>query len=89
VPNTKSAKKQMRQAERRRAVNRPIRTRIRHLVRDARTALAHNEDDAATLVGNAVKALDSAVNKGTIHRNAAARRKSRLMRRLNKLQAAS
>ncbi len=77
----------MRQAERRRAINKPIRTRSRSTVKDARVAIAEHADNAAEVVLTAVSALDRAASKGVIHKNAAARRKSRLMRRLNALQS--
>jgi small subunit ribosomal protein S20 len=86
VPNTKSAAKAMRQAERRRAINKPIRTRARNAVKVARLTIEANPDEAQKAVVAAVSALDRAAAKGVIHKNAAARRKSRLMRRLNNAQ---
>lgn len=81
--------KAMRQAERRRAINKPIRTRSRNVVKQARLAIATNPNEAAEAVREAASYLDKAATKGVIHRNAAARRKSRLMRQLNKAVAAS
>ena len=83
MPNTKSAAKAMRQAARRRAINKPIRTRARSAVKEARAAIETNPEEALEAVIKAVSALDRAAAKGVIHKNAAARRKSRLMRRLN------
>jgi small subunit ribosomal protein S20 len=83
VPNTKSAIKMVRVAERRRARNRPIRSALKTYVKKARVAIEGTPDDAADAVKAAIRALDKAVNKGIIHRNNAARRKSRLMKHLN------
>lgn len=89
MPNTKSALKRMRQNEKRRIRNRIIRSRMRTFVKKAREAIAAGDHAlAAEAVREAVSQLDRAAQKGVIHRNAAARRKSRLMKRLNALQAA-
>jgi small subunit ribosomal protein S20 len=90
LPNTKSAAKAMRQAERRRLRNQPIRSAARTHVRKARLAIAAGDAPEAALAA-VVKAqayLDSAATKGVIHKRNAARRKSRLMKRYNKLIAA-
>ncbi|GIW09075.1 MAG: hypothetical protein KatS3mg061_0132 [Dehalococcoidia bacterium] len=75
----------MRQAERRRLRNKPIRTRTRTAVKEARAAILAGAENAAELMRTAISQLDRAVTKGVLHRNAAARRKSRLMRRYNAL----
>jgi small subunit ribosomal protein S20 len=57
-------------------------------VKRAQDAIAQGESEAATAsVQRAIKALDKAAVKGIIHPNNAARRKSRLMARLNRLSA--
>jgi len=89
VPNTKSAKKMVRVAERRRLRNRPIRSSVRTYIRKAERAISATEESAASAVVTAIRALDKAVNKGVIHRNNAARRKSRLMKKLNRANAAA
>lgn len=81
------ARKRIRQNERRAARNRPVRTRAAGAVRDARLAIEHGDDDAAELVRVAQSALDRAARRGVIHPNAAARRKSRLVRSLKAAQA--
>jgi small subunit ribosomal protein S20 len=78
----------MRQAERRRAINKPIRTRTRTFVKEARLAIEGHAENAEEAVLKAVSALDRAAFKGVIHKNAAARRKSRLMRKLHQLRTA-
>ncbi len=85
MANTKSAQKAQRQAERRAARNQPVRSAIRTFVKKASAAIAVGEEQAATAVREAVSALDKAAKKGVIHRNAASRRKSRLMARLHAL----
>ena len=88
MPNTKSAKKMVRVAERRRLRNRPIRSSVKTFIRKAERAIAATEENAAEAVVTAIRALDKAVNKGVLHRNNVARRKSRLMKKLNRANAA-
>jgi len=89
MPNLPSAKKRMRIEEKRRARNRSIKSAVRTQVTQARNAMAANPNEPITLeaVQEALRALDRGVSKGVLHRNNAARRKSRLMARLHKLQA--
>ncbi len=88
MANIESAKKRWRQNEKRNARNKPIRTRARRQMKEAQLAIVAGEgvDDA---VRSAVRAVDNAVQKGIMHRNTAARRKSRLMRRANAAAAAA
>jgi small subunit ribosomal protein S20 len=89
LPNTKSAAKQMRVQERRRLRNQSVRSATRTYVRKAEAAIVAGETDpTADVVREAIGAIDRAARKGVIHRNAAARRKSRLMKKAN-LAAAS
>ncbi|MBI4497201.1 MAG: 30S ribosomal protein S20 [Chloroflexi bacterium] len=89
MPNTRSAAKMMRVSERKRMRNRPVRSAVRGAVARARRELTGADPaQASELVQAAVQALDRAAQKGVIHRNAAARRKSRLMKRLNAAQTA-
>ena len=82
------AKKTARVQERRRVANRRVRSTTRTAVRKAVRAMDAGEAaEAATAVAQAVSALDRADTKGIIHRNNAARRKSRLMKRLAKSTA--
>jgi small subunit ribosomal protein S20 len=81
VANIKSQKKRnitnAKRAERNKAVRSELRTRVKSAVRSAGT------DQADADLQMAVKRLDMAAAKGIIHPNQAARRKSRLMRKLN------
>jgi small subunit ribosomal protein S20 len=81
VANIKSQKKRIltnaKRAERNKAVKSELKTRVKSAVKSAGT---DHGDEALRL---AVKRLDMAAAKGVIHKNQAARRKSRLMRKLN------
>ncbi len=81
---TPQALKRVRQALRRRAVNRRTQSGAKSLVQNASNiALGRIEGDAAAAVTAAISALDKAAEKGIIHPNNAARRKSRLMAKVN------
>ena len=82
MANTKSAIKRIRTSEKRRQRNRAVRTRVRSVLKTARTALTTSGEDARPAVLQAIRTLDKAVTKGVIHRNTAARKKSALARRL-------
>lgn len=81
MPKIKSAKKRMRQARARTLRNRPQRSAIRTAVKKAR------EEPTAETVKTATSALDRGARKKLIHPNAAARKKSRLAKRLAKASA--
>jgi small subunit ribosomal protein S20 len=88
LANIKSAIKRIRVAEKKQLRNRPVRSSLKTFVGKARRLVdAGQVDDAARAVVTAISALDKAASKGIIHRNNAARRKSRLMVRLNKQAA--
>ena len=79
MANTKSAEKAARQAEKHRARNVALRSRMRSAVRKVTTAIeSGNKDAAATCYKEAVPVIDALVNKQIIHRNKADRHKSRL-----------
>ena len=87
MPNTVSAEKRMRQALTRRLRNRTATSAIRTYVhRTQREIASKTMDDAKASLQLAIRALDKAAEKGIIHKNNAARRKSRLMRQLNAAQ---
>jgi len=87
LANTKSAIKSIHQDAKRRLRNRMVRSRMRTYVSRARAELATEDPVAAAeAIRQAVSELDRAAQKGVIHRNAAARRKSALMKQLNALQ---
>jgi small subunit ribosomal protein S20 len=81
---TPQALKRVRQSLRRRAINRRSRSAAKTLVQHATNiALGREEGDPRDAVTDAVSALDKAAEKGIIHPNNAARRKSRLMAKVN------
>jgi len=81
VANIKSQKKRIKtnakRAERNKAVRSELKTRVKTAVNAAGT------DDAVAATQNAQKRLDKAAAKGVIHKNQAARRKSRMMKQVN------
>ena len=79
MPNHKSAEKRVRQNEKRREVNRGNRSRLRTGIKKLRAALESGDAGSAQgLLPETVSLIDKAVQKGVLHRNAAARYKSRL-----------
>lgn len=84
MPNTKSAKKELRKSGKRRLQNRSQRSTLRTSIKKFRLA-AQGDDAQATQAAFrlAVKRLDQAAAKGLIHKNAAARTKSRLSKHLS------
>ncbi len=85
MPNTKSAAKRMRQEQKRRATNRRTKSIVNTAITKARQAITTPtvDEEATAAVRSAVSELDKAAKKGVIHKNNAARRKSRLMKQLN------
>lgn len=87
VANTKSAEKAAHQAEKHRARNVALRSRMRTAVRSVTAAIAAGKKEAARAsYGLAVPVIDSLVSKQIIHRNKAARHKSRLAARIRAMQ---
>ncbi|HWE62570.1 MAG TPA: 30S ribosomal protein S20 [Chloroflexota bacterium] len=90
MPNIKSAIKRVRIHERRRMRNRSVRSAVRTYVKTAERSITSANVDVPTTTAataRALKELDSAASKGVLHKNNAARRKSRLMKKLNQAQA--
>ncbi len=90
MPNNAAAEKRMRQEHKRRAVNRSTKSVVKTQITKARQAIATadtNAEPAIEAVRLAASELDKAAKKGVIHKNNAARRKSRLMKQLNAARA--
>ncbi len=83
MANIASQKKRNRQNEKLRLRNKGVRTELKTRVKNAREAVTTGDEGAHELVRIAQKRLDKAGAKGVIHKNAAARRTSRLMKRGN------
>ena len=87
MANIKSAIKRIRSSARKQEHNRVVRGRARTATKKARLALDEkNVQEAKSAIQQAISDLDHAAGKGVIHKNNAARRKSRLMKQLNQLQ---
>jgi len=87
VANTRSAEKAARQAEKHRTRNVALRSRMRTAVRNVTAAVAGGDKAAAqSIYTQAVPVIDSLVSKQIIHRNKAARHKSRLAARIRAMQ---
>jgi small subunit ribosomal protein S20 len=87
MPNNAAAQKRMRQEQKRRLHNRSVKSLVKTQITKARQAFDADVDvDAEEAVRAAVSELDRAAKKGVIHRNNAARRKSRLMKQLNAIR---
>ncbi len=85
MPITKSAKKEVRKTLRRTAVNKGVRSRVKTMITKTENQLAAGDiENAKSTMKDAVSALDGAAVKKVIHPNNAARRKSRLMKKMNK-----
>lgn len=87
MANIKSQIKRNRQNEQRRLKNKAARTELRTRAKQALRAAEEGADDAPERLRLAQQRIDMAAAKGIIHRNEAARRKSRLVRRLRALTA--
>ena len=88
MPNHKSAEKRMRQSEVRRGLNRGNRTRVRGQIRKLRAALTSGEaGELKELLPATVSIIDKAVQKGVLHKNAAARHKARLTAAVTQAQS--
>lgn len=88
MANIKSQIKRNRQNEKRRLANRAVRSELRTRTKAALAAAESGENVEATTAA-AMKRIDKTAKKGVIHKNAAARRKSRLAKRINAAVAAA
>ena len=90
MANTKSAEKAARQAEKHRARNVALRSRMRSAIRKVNDAIAGGDaEEARGRYREALPTIDTLVNKHIIHRNQANRHKSRLAARVKALGAAA
>jgi small subunit ribosomal protein S20 len=87
VANIRSQIKRNRQNEKRRIRNKSVRSEMRTRTKRAITEVEHGSEQAAEALRLAIKRIDKAAASGTIHKNQAANRKSRLMRRVNQINA--
>lgn len=85
MPNIKSAKKRVLVSAMRNEKNRAVKSGLKTKIKKFDAVLTNGEDVSAAFV-NAVKSVDKAAAKGAIHKNAAARKKSQLAKKLNAAQ---
>jgi small subunit ribosomal protein S20 len=85
MTHSKQSAKRVRTTNRRRLKNRSVRTAIRSKIKNT---VAAEPAKRAGLLSESVSTIDKAVKAGVLHKNTAARRKSRLQKALNKLAAA-
>ena len=86
MPNIKSAKKRVITSETRNSRNSQAKSALRKSVKKARVAIANNDENKDELVKAADISLDKAAAKGLIHKNNAARKKSRLAKAVNSIK---
>lgn len=88
MPNIKSAEKRVRTAQNRNLRNRMLKSQLKTSMKKLSTAIAEGDTTSAeTIYRTTVGILDSAVLKGTMHKNTANRKKSQLALALNKAKA--
>ena len=87
MANTKSAQKRIRSDAHKRLRNQMVKSRVKTFIKKADQAIVAGEEASIEAVRQACSELDKAATKGVIHKNNAARRKSRLMARFNKANA--
>jgi small subunit ribosomal protein S20 len=83
LPNIKSAKKRVRIAGQQQSVNMSKRSKLKTHLKNALSSITAGKEEAKSDLFKAIKEIDIAANKGIIHKNQAARRKSRLTKKLN------
>ncbi len=86
MPNIKSAKKRVKVIEAKTLKNKMFKSQLKTIIKKYTVALeAGDKEAAAATYKNAVKKIDQAVSHGILHKNAAARKKSRFTKKLNEL----
>ena len=83
MPNIKSAKKRVKVNNTNAALNKARKTNLKTVIKNAENAIANSADNKQETVALAIKKIDQAANKGLIHKNKAARKKSQLAKKLN------
>ncbi len=88
MPNIKSVKKDVERSRQRQARNQSYKSRMKTMIKKTRTAVAGNSLQPA-LLQETESTIDKLAQKGIIHKNAAARRKSRMMKLVNQQRQAA
>lgn len=87
MPNIKSAKKRVKVNEVKALHNKAIKSALHTTIKKADTAISTGADNKEEALSAAIKSIDKAVSKGILHKNNAARKKSRLVLSCNKTSA--
>ena len=83
MPNIKSVIKDVKKSRERRLRNLAAKSKIKTFVKKTKVAMDAKDENVTALINETVSIVDNAAKRGIIHPNAAARRKSRLMKRAN------
>ena len=86
MPNIKSAIKRVKVIEKKNLQNRIVKTKVKTAIKKFESEVAQNAANAGTQYSVTTSAIDKAVTKGVIHKNAANRKKARLAKKLAKAQ---
>lgn len=89
MPNIKSVKKDVLRSRKNHLRNQATKSRIKTFVKKTNSAITGSDAGLAEVLSQTISVLDKAAKRGIIHKNAAARRKSRLMSRAAKAIAAA
>lgn len=87
MPNIKSAKKRVKVIAAKTLRNKSLNSSLKTSIKKANAAIDNNVNGKSEVVKVAVKKIDQAVSKGILHKNTAARKKSKLVKKLNKVSA--
>ena len=87
MPNIKSAKKRVKVIANKTALNKSRKSNLKTVLKNADLACANKADNSEEVIRLAMKKVDQAAAKNLIHKNAAARKKSQLAKKLNAVKA--
>ena len=87
MPNIKSAKKRVKVIAAKTLRNKSLNSSLKTSIKKANAAIDNKVNEKSEAVKVAVKKIDQAVSKGILHKNTAARKKSKLVKKLNKVSA--
>lgn len=85
MPNIKSAKKRVKVIKKKTLRNKEQKSILKTYIRKFREAVSSNSENVKETFENAIRAIDKAVSKNILHRNTAARKKSKLAKMFNKI----
>ena len=86
MPNLKSAKKELRKSGKKAIYNKKIKDNVKSLIKKSRKAINVGDSKAKELLGQTLKALDKAAQKGVLKKNTRDRKKSKLHQKYNRTQ---